>query len=92
LKTRLLKSVYEPKAYLKQGIALKESRCITASIDSSDGMAWSIRELSKASGVGFRLAFIPISKSVLRFADMFHLDPCQLALYGGEKYNLVMAV
>jgi len=92
LKTRLLKSVYEPKAHLKQGVALKESRCVTASIDSSDGLAWSIHELSKASGVGFQLTSIPISENALSFAEMFHLDPCQLALYGGEEYNLVVAV
>ncbi|MEM2963992.1 MAG: thiamine-phosphate kinase [Candidatus Bathyarchaeia archaeon] len=92
LKIRLLESVYEPKAHLKQGIALKESMCINASIDSSDGLAWSIHELSVASGVGFQLTSIPISEDVLRFAEMFHLDPYQLALYGGEEYNLVVTV
>lgn len=92
IKNYLLKSVYETKAHLKQGLALRDSMGVTSSIDSSDGLAWSVYELSRASGVGFQLTSIPMDEELLRFAEAFQLDPYQLALYGGEEYNLVLTV
>jgi thiamine-monophosphate kinase len=92
LKEKLLKSVYEPKAHLKLGLALRNSMCVTSSIDSSDGLAWCIHELSKGSRVGFQLTSIPMDEGLLRFTELFQLDPYHLALYGGEEYNIVLTV
>jgi thiamine-monophosphate kinase len=33
-----------------------------------------------------------MEKELLRFAELFKLDPINLALYGGEEYNLVLTV
>ncbi|NIN93142.1 hypothetical protein GTO36_09245, partial [bacterium] len=77
---------------MKQGLALKDSMCVTSSIDSSDGLAWSVHELSKGSGVGFQLTSIPMDEDLISFAELFQLDPYHLALYGGEEYNLVFTV
>lgn len=88
LKTRILRSVYEPRAKLTLGLKLRRLGA-TSSIDSSDGLAWSLHELSKASGVGFKLFRIPVAPEAVRFARLHGLDALDLALYGGEEYELV---
>ena len=58
IRKRLVDSVLMPKARLKEGLALAEVGAASASIDSSDGLAWSLYELSKASSVGLSLIHI----------------------------------
>jgi thiamine-monophosphate kinase len=88
----LLESVFMPKARLTEGLALNSSGAVTASIDSSDGLAWSLFEISRASGVGFILDNIPVAEEVVKFAELNNLDPLELALYGGEEYELVLTI
>ncbi len=88
----LLNAVCMPKAKLKEGLALSESGAISASIDSSDGLAWSLHEIGKMSQVGFIVNSVPVADEVKRFAKFNHLDALELALYGGEEYELVMTI
>jgi thiamine-monophosphate kinase len=44
------------------------------------------------SNVGFVVNTIPVSDEVRRFAEFNHLDPLELALYGGEEYELVVTI
>ena len=92
LRDVLLSSVCMPKARLKEGLALSRSGAASASIDSSDGLAWSLHEIAKMSNVGFVVNTLPVSDEVRRFAEFNHLDPIELALYGGEEYELVVTV
>ena len=88
----LLESVYTPRARINEGVALADSGSVSASIDSSDGLAVSLYDLSRSSGVGFRLVNLPISPRAAAFAELHDLDPGDLALYGGEEYELVFTV
>ncbi len=88
----LVESVLMPKARVKEGIALAQSKAATASIDSSDGLAWSLHELSQASNVGFLLDKVPIAPEAERFAEIHGFDPLELALYGGEEYELLVTI
>ncbi len=92
LREVLLSAVCMPKARLREGLALRDSGAVSASIDSSDGLAWSLHELSRISGVGFLVNSVPIADEVRRFAEFNRLDPLELALYGGEEYELVVTV
>jgi thiamine-monophosphate kinase len=92
LREVLVGSVFMPQARLKEGLALSGSRAVTASIDSSDGLAWSLHEIGKMSGVGFLVNSVPISDEVKCFAEFNRLDALELALYGGEEYELVVTV
>ena len=92
IRSVLVDSVLMPKARVKEGIALAHSKAATASIDSSDGLAWSLHELSRASNVGFTLDNVPIAPEVKRFADIHGFDPVELALYGGEEYELLVTI
>jgi thiamine-monophosphate kinase len=88
----LFEAVYMPKARLKEGLALAASRAVTSAIDSSDGLAWSLYEISNASGVGFLIDSVPLAAEATKFAEMNDLDPLELAFYGGEEYELVLTV
>lgn len=88
----LVESVLMPYARLKEGLALSQTETVTASIDSSDGLAWSLHEIARASNVGFLINKLPTAKEVERFAKINKLDQLELTLYGGEEYELVLTV
>ena len=88
----LVDAVFMPKARLAEGLALGGCSVVSASMDSSDGLAWTLHELACLSKVGFELEKVPISPEVKRFAKLNSLDESELALYGGEEYELVVSV
>ena len=92
LRETLVESAYNPQARIREGVALAESGAATSSIDSSDGLSVSLYDLSRSSGVGFRVEDLPIPPEVEAYAEHHILDPGDLALYGGEEYELVFTV
>ena len=92
IRNTLLEPVYMPKARLKEGLALSTTKAVTSAIDSSDGLAWSLHELSKASNVGFLIENVPVAAETVKFAEINGLNPLDLALYGGEEYELVLTI
>ena len=87
-----LDAVLMPKARLKEGLVLSQVGAVSASIDSSDGLAWSLHEIRRGSNVGFIIDHLPVAPEVLRFAKRNNIDPLELALYGGEEYELVLTI
>ena len=81
-----------PKAHLAEGLALAGCGAVSASMDSSDGLAWSLHELARLSNVGFLLESVPIAPEATEFAELNGLEACELALYGGEEYELVLTI
>ena len=92
MRKELIDAVLMPKARLKEGLVLAKTKAVTASIDSSDGLAWSLHEISKASKVGFIIENPPIAPEVRDFAEIHNLNPLELSLYGGEEYELLVTV
>ena len=92
LREVLVSAVFMPQARLKEGLALSRSGAVTASIDSSDGLAWSLHEIGRMSSVGFLINSVPVSDEVKCFAEFNGLDALEFALYGGEEYELVVTV
>ena len=92
MRKRFVDTVLMPQAKLKEGAALAKTKAVTASIDSSDGLAWSLHEISRASNVGFIIDNPPVAPEVKEFAEMHDLNPLELSLYGGEEYELVVTV
>jgi len=92
IKKILVQSVLMPHARLKDGLALSQTGAVSAAIDSSDGLAWSLHEIARASKVGVSISSLPVAKEAARFARINKLDPSALALYGGEEYELILAV
>jgi thiamine-monophosphate kinase len=92
IRKKLLDAVLMPKARLREGLALLKTGAATASIDSSDGLAWSLHEISCASNVGLIIDNPPIAPETYEFAKLHNLDPLELSFYGGEEYELVVTI
>ena len=92
IRKKLVDAVLMPHARLKEGLALAETGAATSSIDSSDGLAWSLHEISHASNVGFIIDAPPIAKETYEFSKTHNLDPLELSLHGGEEYELVVTI
>ena len=92
LKRAVCNSVYSPKARLAVGLAVADSSAATSSMDSSDGLAFTLNGLAQSSNVGFIIESLPISAHAAKFAGIHGLDPCDLALFGGEEYEIVYTI
>lgn len=92
IRKKLVDAVLMPYARLKEGLALAKTGATTASMDSSDGLAWSLYEISRASNVGFVIDAPPIAQETYKFAKIHNLNPLELSLYGGEEYELVVTI
>ncbi len=92
LEEKALRAVLVPEARLEAGLALAEAGVLTASIDSSDGLAWSLHELSRASGVGLLVEELPLPPEIVRASPKLGIDLFEACFYGGEEYELVMTV
>jgi thiamine-monophosphate kinase len=93
---RVLKTIrsraLQTRARLPEGQELARNSLVSAGIDSSDGLAWSLHELAMQSRVGFRIDELPIPSICSEFAEANGLDAHDLALYGGEEFELVITV
>jgi len=92
IRGELVNSVFMPHARLREGLALAQTQAATSSIDSSDGLAWSLHEISLASNIGFLVDNLPIAQEVEEFAKIHGLNPVELSLYGGEEYELLVTI
>lgn len=92
MRKELVNAVLMPQARLKEGLALAQTHAVTASIDSSDGLAWSLHEISRASNVGFAIDNLAVAREAEEFAKIHDLDPVELSLYGGEEYEIVVTL
>lgn len=88
----LTRAVLRPVAKLETGLKLAKTGSVTSSIDSSDGLAWSLSEIARLSRVGIIMDEIPIAREAEGFALEKRLVPGDLALYGGEEYELVVTI
>jgi len=65
----------------------------TAALDVSDGLAADLAHLCRASGVGARVvaACLPIDPAATAVGSVTDVDPLELALFGGEDYELLFS-
>jgi thiamine-monophosphate kinase len=91
--TKLLKKHFYPEPRLALGEWLAAHRCATSMIDTSDGLSTDLGHICKASQVGAivwasKIPAARIPPELLRTG----LDPLDLALNGGEDYELLFTV
>jgi thiamine-monophosphate kinase len=83
-----------PEPRIGWGIVLGQERLATSMIDISDGLSSDLNHLCETSKVGALLesSAIPIDQNVAEICGRRALDPLQLALHGGEDYELLFTV
>ena len=94
---RLLQPHLYPKIRIELGEWLARRKMASAMMDISDGLSTDLARLCAASGVGARLwaeriprVKIPAARTGL--LRKRRLDPLQMALHGGEDYELLFTV
>ena len=90
----LLLRQLRPEPRVGWGLVLGHERLATAMIDISDGLSSDLSHLCEASGVGayIEASRIPIDTDVADLCGRRALDPLQLALNGGEDFELLFTV
>jgi len=90
---RLLKKHFYPEPRLELGEWLAAHHCATSMIDTSDGLSTDLGHICKASGVGAIVwaAKIPVVR-VPPDLQRLGLNPIDMALNGGEDYELLFTV
>lgn len=86
-RARAISSLYMPSPKLEAGLAL--SRFLSSSMDSSDGLAISLHTISEMSGIGIKVTGLPLADRLEEFAAANSVAEEELALYGGEEYEVV---
>lgn len=92
LSEKVIKSFSRPVARVREGVELARTGAASSSIDSSDGLARSLHELSKLNDVGFIIDKPPVSRDAVEYAEKYGLDLFSLVFYGGEEYELVVTI
>ena len=89
---QLRKHLY-PEPRVELGRWLGEKRVASALMDLSDGLSSDLRRLSEASKVGalIRSDLLP-TVGVTKLERNRGVDPLQLALHGGDDYELLFAI
>src|SRR6185436_1430473 len=83
-----------PEPRVGWGIVLGEERLATSMIDLSDGLSSDLNRLCTASSVGAFIdsSLLPVDDRVTELCGRRALDPLQLALHGGEDFELLFTV
>ncbi|CUQ68113.1 thiamine-phosphate kinase [Candidatus Nitrospira inopinata] len=87
----LIERHLRPSARVKEGRWLNQERLASAAIDLSDGLSGDLRHICEESGVGAEIDgdALPISASCRAYAESRRLSPVDLAVAGGEDYELL---
>jgi thiamine-monophosphate kinase len=93
LVARAVDAQRRPEPRLAAGAALAASGAVHAMIDLSDGLALDLWRICEASNVGVRLDArrLPIDPCVTAIARVADRDPFEMAVSGGEDYELLFA-
>jgi thiamine-monophosphate kinase len=100
-RNRQLRALVQPHLYpkirIELGSWLAKQRIATSAMDLSDGLSTDLARLSAASQVGAKIytskvPTVVIPLEVARKLKNRKLDPVQLALHGGEDYELLFTL
>src|SRR5215203_3205650 len=83
-----------PEPRVGWGMVLGDEKLATSMIDLSDGLSSDLNRLCEASGVGALIdsSLLPIDQRVTELCGRRALDPLQLALHGGEDFELLFTI
>ncbi len=84
----------DPKAKIGMGSWLANTKMVSSMIDVSDGLLADLSHIADSSRAGFEIAAdsVPVSKGLAEVARELGLSAGELALTGGEDYELIFTV
>ncbi|MBN1283572.1 MAG: thiamine-phosphate kinase [Proteobacteria bacterium] len=84
----------DPRPRVEAGRLLAESGLLTSMIDISDGLMADLGHIAASSGAGFEVGAeaLPTDATLAGLAAEAGADPLELALSGGEDYELAFTV
>ena len=84
----------KPRPHIREGRLLAESRCASALIDISDGLASDLRHICEDGGVGAVIYqdAIPVSENLKKLGSEKNINILDYALFGGEDYCLLAVI
>ena len=95
--SQLLQAHLYPKIRVRLGAWLARHQVASAMMDISDGLSSDLARLCQASGAGARLRarcipYVKLPAAPKGQLRKLRLDPLQMALHGGEDYELLFTV
>jgi thiamine-monophosphate kinase len=83
-----------PRPRLREAQLLAREAGVHAMIDVSDGLAGEVGHIARQSGVGAEIweQEIPVGQQTRRLAEHLGISPLDLALHGGEDFELVFTM
>ncbi len=90
----LIQAHLRPTPRLAEGQWLAERAAVHAMIDLSDGLLQDAAHVAAASGLGVDVdpARAPVPGDLVQSRRILGVDPLELALAGGEDYELIVAI
>jgi thiamine-monophosphate kinase len=94
---RLLQPHLYPKIRMKLGVWLADRGVVSAMMDLSDGLSTDLARLCAASSVGARIwadrvPQVQLPSAKIGGVDSGNFDPLDMALHGGDDYELLFTV
>lgn len=91
---KLLDSWKRPEAKINEGALLSSSMLCNGCMDISDGLAGSIHQLTKSTGVTFTIyeEKVPICKYAKLLAERLMISPSQLAFSSSVDFQLLFTI
>ncbi len=88
---KLIERHYRPTPRIDEGLELASNLCVHAMTDISDGIGSDLEHILEASGsvAEIDVDAIPLSAGLQRVCKRFGWDPLELAVCGGEDYELL---
>ncbi|MFW9954033.1 MAG: thiamine-phosphate kinase [Candidatus Thorarchaeota archaeon] len=92
LRSDALAAAYNPHIHHHFVPALAKKKAVNASMDSSDGLGYTLHTMAKQSGLAFVIDSLPVPVEVTRFARENLLDELSVVMLGGEEFTLVLSI
>ena len=83
-------AIFRPSPRLAFG--LKAARYFSASMDSSDGLAITLDDMSRQSKKKFVITSLPTENDIVKFAHQNKMNLRDLVFCGGEEYEIVFTI
>lgn len=87
---RFRKAIFRPNPRLDFG--LKAAKYFSSSMDSSDGLAITLNDMSRQSKKKFVITSLPTENEIIEFAHQNKMNLEDLVFCGGEEYEIVSTV